>query len=216
MKMTKLHKNKEYLDRGWTVSKVNQEINDGLELLSEINKPIVTFFGSRHPLQGSKPYEHCKNLASELGNRGYAIMSGGGPGIMYAANAGAMKAGAPSIGLQARLLPGEKVIDKIFTHKMEFHFFFARRFLMHIKSEALIFYPGGIGTLNELFEYSMLANADIVDRVPIICVGSKYWAGLFKWLKENSTKKEYFVQNSALKLLSIADDLQGVLKIIEG
>ena len=127
-----------------------------------------------------------------LVKRGYAILSGGGPGIMHAANSGAMEAGAPSIGLRAELLEEQEVTDKIFTHKLSFHFLFTRRFIMSIKSEALVFYPGGYGTLNELFDYAVHMQTNIIDTVPIICVNKKYWQGLFDWLKENPLKKDFF------------------------
>ena len=130
----------------------------GLTLLNKINEPIVTFFGSHKVTPENEFYQQARHTAFELGKRGYAILSGGGPGIMHAANSGAMEAGTPSIGLRAELLEEQEVIDKIFTHKLSFHFLFTRRFVMAIKSEALVFYPGGYGTLNELFDYAVLCK----------------------------------------------------------
>lgn len=214
--VTRLHKNKQYYaNTDWTVDKVRDEIDEGLELLNTIDQKIVTFFGSHRVSQDSDYYQHCKRLARDLGKNGCAILSGGGPGIMHAANAGAMEADAPSIGMRAELLTGERVTDRIYTHELSFHFLFVRRFIMSIKSEALIFYPGGYGTLNELFEYAVLMQTGIVDTVPIICVNKKYWEGLFLWLKENPLKKDFFIRDiHDLKLLHFVDDSEEIIEII--
>lgn len=215
--MSRLHKNKQYyINTDWTVEKAREEINQGLALLNMINNPIVTFFGS-HRIKPTEPYwKHCHQLAYELGKQGYAIMSGGGPGFMYAANAGATAAQAPSVGLRAELLTGERVTEPIYTATQSYHFLFARRFIMSIKSEALIFYPGGYGTLNELFEYAVLMQTQIVDTVPIICVIKEYWQGLFQWLHDNPLQKNFFIRNNAdLELLYFVDDVTEIIKIIE-
>jgi len=215
--MSKLKKNKEYYSKtDWTVEKVREEINEGLALLNKTDKEIITFFGSHRVGNNSEYYKHCEKVAFELGKKGYAILSGGGPGIMHAANSGATKAGTTSIGLQAELLKGEKVTDKIFTNEYSFHFLFVRKFIMAIKSEALIFYPGGYGTLNELFEYAVLMQTGIVDKVPIICVNKKYWGGLFEWLKNNPLEKDFFIRDvEDLNLIHFVDNLEEILDILE-
>lgn len=213
--MSRLHKNKEYLNTSWTVEKVNEEIDAGLKLLNHINEDIVTFFGSHMVMPGSEYYEHCRKVAFELGKRGYAILTGGGPGIMHAANIGAKQAGARSIGLRASLLKGEETTDNIYDHKLSFHFLFVRRFIMSIKSEALIFYPGGLGTLNELFEFGMLMQTGIVDKVPIICVNTSYWEDLFSWLKDKPLQMEFFIQGKQdLQLLNLVDEVQEIIELI--
>lgn len=215
--MTRIHKNREYYSNTeWTVRKVRKEINDGLSLLKGINKDIITIFGSHRVKPDNKYYRHCRKTAFELGKKGYSIITGGGPGIMHAANSGAKGAGAPSIGLRAELLKGEKVGDPIFTEEMSFHFMFVRRFIMSIKSEALIFYPGGFGALNELFEYLVLMQTDIVDKVPIICVNSDYWQGLFDWIKNNPLKEDFLINDDKdMKLIHFADSPEEILEIIE-
>ncbi len=215
--MSKLHKNKEYFSNvDWTVEKVRDEVNSGLALLNKIDKPIVTFFGSHRVAPESKYYQDAKQVAYELGKSGYAILSGGGPGIMHAVNSGATKAQAPSIGLKAELLKGEKVTDPIFTHELSFHFLFARRFIMSIKSEALIFYPGGYGTLNELFEFAVLMQTEITDTVPIICVNKTYWQGLFDWLKDNPLKKDFFIHDIRdLNLLYCVDNFSEIIGLLK-
>ncbi len=210
------HKNKEYYSKtDLTSEKVKQELNDGLTLLNKIDRKIVTFYGSRKISQDSKYYKQCKTVAYKLGKKNYAIISGGGPGIMHAANSGAMEAKTYSIGLKAELLTEEKMTEPIFTHEMSFHYIFIRRFIMSIKSEALIFYPGGYGTLNELFDNLSMQSVGIVDKVPIICVNRKYWQGLFDWLKNNPLKEDFFVHNiEDLNLIHFVDDTQEILDLL--
>ena len=140
--MSRLHKNKQYLNANWTVEKVQDEINQGLTLLNKIDNKIITFFGSHRVSLNSPHYQHCMNVAYHLGKRAYAIISGGGPGIMHAANSGATKANVPSLGLRADLLKGEEVTDHIFTEKLSFHFLFARRFIMSIKNTGRVYSIG--------------------------------------------------------------------------
>jgi len=214
--MSRLHKNKQYFANvDATVDKVREEINSGLALVNQIDKPIITFFGSHKVSPESTYYQHAQKVAHEFGKDGYAILSGGGPGIMHAVNTGATEVGAPSIGLRADLLKGERVNDPIFTHDYAFHFLFARRFIMSIKSEALIFYPGGYGTLNELFEYAVLMQTGIVDTVPIICVNKKYWNGLFDWLKNNPLKEDFLINDIRdINLLHFAENFEEIKKLI--
>ncbi len=214
--MPKLHKNLQYLNTKWTAEKVRQEIDCGLSLLNQIDKKIVTFFGSHLVTKKNAYYQHCQKIAYTLGQRNYAIMSGGGPGIMHAANSGATQATATSLGLQAELLEKEKITDKIFTHRLSFQFLFVRRFIMSIKSEVLIFYPGGFGTLNELFEFAMLMQTGIVDKVPIICVNKKYWRDLFIWLKTHAVKNKLLINSvKDMGLLRLVDEENDVINIIE-
>lgn len=214
--MSRLKKNKQYLDDTKTVEFVKEEVDRGLGLLNKIEENIITFFGGHMVEKGSEYYEHCKKLAYELGKKKYAILSGGGPGIMHAANSGATDAGATSVGMQAELLKGERVEDDVFTDVLSFHYLFVRRFLMSIKSEALIFYPGGFGTLNELFEYAMLMQVGITDKVPIICVNKKFWEGMFDWLRDNPMKEEFLINDADdLELLYFVDDVDEIINIIE-
>ena len=214
--MGKFHKNEQYFSNiDWTAEKVKEEINTGLKLLNSINKRIVAIFGSHKVSAGNEYYKHCKNTAYELGKSGYAIISGGGPGIMHAANSGATEAGTISVGLKAELLTEEKINEPIFTHEMSFHFLFVRRFIMSIKSEALIFYPGGYGTLNELFEFTVLMQTGIIDKVPIIYVEKDYWKNLFEWLRNSTEQKNLINKLKDFELLRLADTTEKIISVIE-
>ncbi|PJE64839.1 MAG: TIGR00730 family Rossman fold protein [Candidatus Ryanbacteria bacterium CG10_big_fil_rev_8_21_14_0_10_43_42] len=217
--MKGLHKNKQYIaDSTWTVKKAGEELDAGLEILESISGNIVTIFGSHKTMPGDPYYNHCENTARTLGENGFAIITGGGPGIMEAANKGAMVAGVPSVGFKAELLTAEKGMDNIHTHTYAFYFLFTRRFVLSIKSDALIFYPGGYGTLNELFEYLTLIQTGITDMVPIICVGRAYWKGLFDWLEDYPLKKNYFINEARdIDLVTIVDDVEEIInRIVPG
>lgn len=214
--MTRLFKNKAYYENSdWVVNELEKEINSGLEILNKIDRPIVTFLGSHKTNKEHAYFDHAWDMGKRLGEEGYAIVTGGGPGIMFAANEGARQADAPSIGLQAGILKNEKVDDIVFTDSFSFHFLFARRFLLSIKSEAIVVYPGGYGTLNELFEYLTLIQTGIVDKVPVICVGRDYWQKLFDWLREFPLQEGYFIKGERdLELVTFADTEEEVLEAI--
>lgn len=213
--MTRIKKNLKFL-HSKVSDKVKKELDDGFKLLNSIEQPMVTFLGS-HVTKSSEPdYKHAVKLATMLGKKGYGIVTGGGPGIMRAANQGATKAGAPSIGIRAGLITGEDVTPEYFSHAASYDYLFVRRFLLSIKSEALIFYPGGYGTLNELFEYVVLIETKMVDRVPLICVNTSYWEGLFRWLKRGPLRKGLFSNNMKdVELLSILDKHKDIITIID-
>ncbi len=215
--MPDFHKNKQYYAKtDWTVNRVGAEIDGGLALLNKIDDDIVTFFGSARIKSDNPNYIHCKNLASELGRSGYAIMSGGGPGIMHAANTGAKEAEACSIGMRAELLKSEHTNDPIYDYLFDFHFLFVRRFIMSIKSKALIFYPGGLGTLNEIFEYGVLMQTGIVDVVPIICVNKKFWDGLFNQFGKTLVENDFLMHGKDdLSMFHIVDTNAEVLNILK-
>jgi uncharacterized protein (TIGR00730 family) len=212
-----LRKNKQYFEhRRWASNEARNEIVDGLALLDSIDNPIVSFFGSHMVEPRSKHYKHAEKTGYALGKKGYAVVTGGGPGIMYAANAGAYRAGSPSIGIRASLIKGEKVDGSIYTHTRAYTFLFVRRFILAVKSEALIFYPGGFGTLNELFEYVVLIQTHMNDKVPLILVDKAYWKGLFAWVRKEMGKQKLLTHGAKdLDLFYFVDDVDEIVKIIE-
>lgn len=212
---THLVKNKTYFDHIMTTAvDAEKEIIDGLKILHKINKDIISIFGSHATAPGSADYIHCEETAFRLGKQSYAILTGGGPGIMQAANAGAMRAKTVSIGFKAKLLKREQNVGgKLFTHEYSFKFLFARRFNLAIKSKVLIFYPGGYGTFNELFEYLTLIQTQMTDPVPIIFVNKKYWSGLFSWIKKETLTRG-FVGKNYLKNFYFADTTKEVVDIV--
>jgi len=193
----------------------SKEITDGLKILRNIKQDMVSIFGSHITSEKHKDYINCQKTCYNLGKKGYAIVSGGGPGIMKAANTGATLAKTPSVGFKAKLIQKEQhVDDNIFTYQYEFNFLFVRRFCLAVESRALIFYPGGYGTLNELFEYITLIETHMEEPIPVICVNKKYWEGLFNWLKNNALKEGYITQRH-LDYITYADTSKEIINIIE-
>ena len=215
-KKNNLQTNKRYFTHvNKTADSVDEEVSDGLKILNKIDRKIVSVFGTHALDENNKTYKHCEKTTYELGLRKYAILTGGGPGIMKAANTGAKKANTASIGFKAGLLKKEQSVDNsIFTHTYSFNFLFTRRFCLAIKSNALIFYPGGYGTLNEFFEYVTLIQTGMADHVPVILVDRKYWKGLFEWLKKDTLKRN-FITTQHLKGIYFADTTEEIVKIIE-
>lgn len=192
-------------------SQVKKELYQGLELLNKIDKSIISFLGGSKIMKDSKLYKDAQELATQLGKKNYAILTGGGPGIMYAANKGAMESGTFSLGFSTRSL--EQISEPIFTHQLKCRHLFVARFLLAVKSDALIFYPGGYGTLNELFEYLALMQTGMVRKVPIICVGKEYWNGLFHWMKEKLFELKQITPED-FGLATIVEDADSIMKII--
>lgn len=214
-KTSRTKPNSKYLKSAYTTSRVTKEIEQGLELLNGIDEPIITILGSHKPKPNHKHYKHAYKLAKMLGEMDYAIVTGGGPGIMEAANRGAADASAISVGIRAALLKNEKVQHKYFTRQISYHFLFVRRFILSLKSNALVFYPGGLGTMNELFEYLVLIQLMFIDRVPVICVDRKFWKGLFDWLDKQPKKAGFFIDNKKdTSIVRFADTQEEVIDII--
>lgn len=213
---SRLKNNLLLLNKDRVLKRINKEMTHGFNVLNKIDNKLISVFGS-HITKGNAPdYIHCKKLCHKLGKLGYGTITGGGPGIMQAANVGANMAKAPSIGFKAGKIKNEKVNKKLHTHVVSFDYMFARRFFLAIKSEALIFYPGGYGTLNELFEYVTLVETGLVDPVPLICVNKKYWEGLFKWLYKSPYKNGMFGHDLwDLALLKLVDDPDEIINIVK-
>jgi hypothetical protein len=215
--MSLLKKNKIYFDNApWVADELKKEIDGGLAILKAVDKPLITYLGSHIAKKDEYYYKHAEKLAQDLGKIGYGAVTGGQNGVVYAANEGAKKSGMPSIGFKAGLLAKDNPVNElVFTESYSFYFVFARRFLLSIKSEALIFYPGGYGTLSELFEYVKLMQSGIVDTVPIICIGREYWADLIGWLKKKVLAEGYLVRGEKdIELIYVVDTVEEVLKIV--
>ncbi|MES2409415.1 MAG: LOG family protein [Patescibacteria group bacterium] len=214
--MSRLVKNKKYFeDTAKLSAEISREMTVGLDILNNIQKPIVTFFGSHKAKREEPLFEHCLNTAKRLGAMGYVVLTGGDSGFSYAASLGANESQTQSVGFHAALLKPDYLVDSLYTHSFSFEYLFARRFLLSIKSEALVFYPGGFSTLNELFEYLLLMEIGTVDSVPIICVGKQFWAGLKEWLVDSPAKLDYFTRASDLGLITIVDTVDEVVDLVK-
>ena len=197
----------------WQVFRVISEFVEGFEKLSKIG-PCVSIFGSARSKEENKYYGLTQDLAYKLTKEGYGIITGGGPGIMEAANKGAQQAGGKSVGLNIQLPFEQKANDFIDADKLiNFNYFFVRK-LMFIKyAQGFIVMPGGFGTLDEFFEALTLIQTKKIGRFPIVLLGTEYWSGLMKWVEERLLTDGY-VDKEDLNLFRIYNTADEAVKYI--
>ncbi|MGH3211866.1 MAG: TIGR00730 family Rossman fold protein [Trebonia sp.] len=196
----------------WRVMRIQAEFVEGFGLLAELGV-AVSIFGSARSKPGAAEYEQAVQISQGLVKAGYAIITGGGPGIMEAANKGAIEAGGVSVGLGIEL-PMESGLNDYVNVGVEFRYFFVRKTVFIKYSQAFVVLPGGFGTMDELFEALTLVATGKITKFPIVLVGSAYWAGMLDWLK-TTMLAEGKIGADELALLQIADDPEEVVKIIK-
>jgi len=197
----------------WRVMRIQAEFVEGFGLLAELG-PAVSIFGSARTSRDSGDYATAETIATGLAKAGYAIITGGGPGIMEAANKGAAAGGGVSVGLGIEL-PHEQGMNEYVDVGVEFRYFFVRKTVFIKYSQAFVVMPGGFGTMDELFEAVTLVETGKITRFPIVLFGSSYWGGLITWLREK-VLAERKISASDLDLLTVADDPAEVVRIIVG
>jgi uncharacterized protein (TIGR00730 family) len=195
----------------WRVLRIQAEFVEGFGLLAELGQ-AVSVFGSARSQPGSAEYELAEQIGIELARAGYAVITGGGPGIMEAANKGATSAGGVSVGLGIEL-PLEQGLNEYVEIGLEFRYFFVRKTIFVKYSQAFVVLPGGFGTLDELFESIVLVQTGKITRFPIVLVGSEYWQGLLSWIKETVLPAGR-ISAPDLELVKVADDPAEVARII--
>ena len=205
----------DYFNAGdsWRLFRIMSEFVDGFDTLSGIKGPAVSFFGSARTTPDDPYYELAVQIAAELVNQDYAVITGGGPGIMEAANKGAAEAGGNSVGLNINL-PFEQE-PNIFTNlPLSFKYFFVRKVMFIKYALAFICMPGGFGTLDEAFEALTLIQTKRIKPFPIILVGTEYWTGLLDWMKEKMLSSDK-VDNSDMMIFTIMDDPLEIVSYIK-
>jgi len=196
----------------WRVFRIMAEFVDGFELMAGVPKPRVAIWGSARTKPGSRYYELARTLAQHLAKEGYAVVTGGGPGIMEAANLGASEAGGASVGLNI-ILPFEQAPNAYTTHCMEFRYFFCRRVMFVKESSGVVVMPGGFGTLDEFFEILTLKQTGKVDTLPIILLGSAYWTGLLDWMR-TTLLADGAIGQGDLSLFNVVDNVDEVMALL--
>ena len=196
----------------WRVFLILAEFVEGFETMPEVY-PAVTFFGSARSRPNSTTYKMTEKLAQSLVKNGFNIVSGGGPGIMEAANKGAAKAGGKSVGLNI-LLPKEQRPNEYANIRLNFKYFFIRKVMFVKYAVAYIIMPGGFGTLDELFEALTLIQTNRIKSFPVILMDSEYWKGLIDWMKLTMLK-EKTISKSDLDIFHLTDDPEEAVAIIK-
>jgi uncharacterized protein (TIGR00730 family) len=199
-------------DITWRIFRIMAEFVEGFQFLSTTKKQISVFGSARFPA-GSKWYEESVKFGKMLGVQGFTVVTGGGPGIMEAANKGAFEAGAPSVGLNIQL-PLEQRINPYVTHSRAFYYFFTRKVMLAASAQAYVFFPGGFGTLDELFEILTLIQTGKSEKIPVVLVGKEYWEPLKGWLKESVYGTYDAIDRIDLDLLRIVDTAEEAFAIV--
>ena len=203
---------KRLTDVTWRIFRIMAEFVEGFEFLSTSHHE-VSVFGSARFQPGSIWYEEARTLGFMLGKKGYTIVTGGGPGIMEAANRGAYEAGAESIGLNIQL-PQEQRVNPYVKRSIGFHYFFTRKVMLAAAARAYIFFPGGFGTLDEVAELVELIQTDKMQRIPIILVGKEFWSPLLAWMEKTMLREYKTIAEADLAIYQLVDTAKEAFDIV--
>lgn len=199
------------LEESWRMFRIMAEFVEGFESLANLGK-AVTIFGSARTRPDDPAYKDAEKTAGLLAKAGFAVVTGGGPGIMEAGNKGALEAGGKSVGLNISL-PHEQESNRYQTISLDFHYFYARKVMFVKYASAFICFPGGYGTLDEFFETITLVQTGKVEAFPIILYGSDYWGGLVEWMR--STLRPHFIDGEDLDIFRLADSPEQAVKLVK-
>jgi uncharacterized protein (TIGR00730 family) len=197
----------------WRMFRIMSEFVDGFDAMSTIDIPAVTIYGSARTPVDDPYYKLAEKIAAELAKSGYGVITGGGPGIMEAANKGAFEADGLSIGLNISL-PHEQHGNPYTNFPLNFNYFFVRKVMLMKYSMAFICMPGGFGSLDELFESLTLIQTERIRPFPIVLVGSDFWSGLVKWIEDKMLTMGN-ISAEDIQLFKILDDVDDIVKYIK-
>lgn len=195
----------------WRMFKIISEVVEGFETLGGVRKS-VSFFGSARAKAGTPIYEATESIARQLAEAGYGVITGGGPGLMEAANKGASDAGGTSVGLHIHL-PHEQQVNPYVKTRCDFRYFFVRKLMFVKYAMAYVVMPGGMGTIDELAEAFVLAQTHRIKPFPIILYDSSFWDGLLDWLKDRMVSDGY-IGEKELDLIVVKDTPESVVEYI--
>lgn len=196
----------------WRVFRIMAELVEGFHLLTKTSHE-VSIFGSARFAPSSHWYKEAEKLGTLLGQGGFTVVTGGGPGVMEAANKGAYQVGAPSVGLNIEL-PREQRLNPYVTVSHGFHYFFTRKVMLAAAAQAYVFFPGGFGTLDELFEILTLIQTGKSSKMPVVLVGKDHWEPLIAWLEASVYGTQDAIEASDLKIFTVVDSAQEAYDIV--
>jgi uncharacterized protein (TIGR00730 family) len=192
--------------QSWRIFRIMSEFVSGFDVLRKYST-AATFFGSARLKPQDPLYKDAEALAAKLAKKGYTIITGGGPGIMEAANVGAFKVGGKSVGLNI-ILPMEQKLNPYVTESESFHFFFSRKVMLAFASEVYVYFPGGFGTLDELFEIVTLVQTGKIQKLPIVLYGKDFWKPIFEFFEKQLASKYKTISPEDLELFHIVDSVE--------
>jgi uncharacterized protein (TIGR00730 family) len=195
----------------WRLFRIMSEFVEGFEALRDI-RPAVTIFGSARTPEPAEDFQLARKIAFKLSKKGFSVITGGGPGIMEAANMGAHEAGGRSVGCNIQL-PFEQKGNPYVNLPVNFHYFFIRKVMFLRYTSAVVVMPGGFGTMDEMFEVLTLIQTKKIDPFPIILVDRKFWKGGVEWIKSTLLGNKY-IDEKDLDLFQVVDKPEEVLEII--
>jgi len=202
------------MQNGKRISKITAEFKRGFNFVSGIKKAVAILGSTRAP-EKDRYYQEARKLAIMLAKAGYAVITGGGPGIMEAANKGANDAGGKSIGMTIQL-PTEQETNQYVSDEIPFYYFFTRKVALTYSGEAYLYFPGGFGTFDELFNMLTLIQTDKIAHVPIILVCSEFWKPLETFFRENMLNPSHIdIDHNDLNLYTIMDDEDAIIEVIK-
>jgi uncharacterized protein (TIGR00730 family) len=194
------------------LSRIDKEFADGFDLINKYND-TVTFFGSARFTAENPYYKKDEDVAAALSKEGYTVVSGGGGGIMEAADRGAAEVGGDAIGLNIKL-PKEQTLNPYATASMAFRYFFVRKVILAYGASAYVFFPGGFGTLDEFFEIITLIQTKKMPVAPVILYGNEYWTALDRFIKTYLLEGEHTISPGDESIYSITEDIEVIKAII--
>ena len=199
----------------WRVFRIMAEFVDGFQFLADFKK-TVTFFGSARFDEKNKWYREAQKLARMLSTNGFSVISGGGPGIMEAANKGAVEGGnGDSIGLNIQL-PYEQRVNPFVRKAIGFHYFFTRKVMLSYSAQVYVFFPGGFGTMDEVFEIlTLIQTHKIYERIPVVLVGKDFWGHVDDFLRKTLLKEYGTIDAEDLNLFQVVDTAEEAFAIIK-
>lgn len=198
----------------WRVFRILSELVDGWQFLADYKK-TVSFFGSARFSEGDKWYEEARKLGKMMAKADFAIVTGGGPGIMEAGNRGAIEGGGKSIGLNIQLKM-EQRINPYVQESVGFHYFFVRKVMLSFAARAYVFFPGGLGTLDEAFELlTLIQTKKISDKIPVVFMGKEYWGTMDKFFQEELYKKHQTIDKEDTNIYKIVDSAEEAFELIK-
>ena len=200
-----------FANDSWRIFRIMSEFVEGFETMAKVGR-AVSLFGSARTRPDDPMYKAAEETSKLLAKAGFAVITGGGPGIMEAGNKGAFEAGGMSVGLNITL-PQEQEGNRYQNIKLDFHYFYARKVMFTKYASAFVCFPGGFGTLDEFFEVLTLVQTLKVDPFPIVLYGSKYWGGLIGWIKEQLGPS--FIDPEDVDIFKLVDDPREVVKLVK-